>query len=174
MGSRSSRPKWTSDGDPPLKTISYRGGLVSFRIPVHWIEEYESDGGGAFYDDAQDSGTLRLQTITAKSKALLSADSAPVVLASLPEAATAPIELLPSGCALIRYTQSVVDRGHRLVITYWSLAQVVPPRYARIFTFSYTLLERQRAAARYRAELDLLDREIRASVFSPELGVTSG
>jgi hypothetical protein len=173
MESSSSRPKLTSDGDPRLKTISYRGGVVTFRIPAHWVEEYEPDGGGTFYDDAPDPGTFRLQTITAESPAPLSTESAPDVLTSLPEAATVPVELLPSGCALILYTQSAMEGGHRLVITYWLVAQVVPPRHARISNFSYTLLERQCNDAQYRGELELLDREVRASVFSPELGVMS-
>ena len=35
-----------------LKTVSYRGGLVRFRIPAGWVESYETEGGGEFYDDA--------------------------------------------------------------------------------------------------------------------------
>ena len=27
-----------------FKTISYRGGVVIFRIPSHWREEYEPEG----------------------------------------------------------------------------------------------------------------------------------
>ncbi|MBK8594774.1 MAG: hypothetical protein IPN83_04160 [Holophagales bacterium] len=40
-----------------MKSITYRGGLVTFRIPRHWVEEYEEDGGGTFYEDRPDSGT---------------------------------------------------------------------------------------------------------------------
>src|SRR6266487_286746 len=121
MGGSGSHPTQPQvGGEPPLKTISYRGGLVTFRIPAHWVEEYEPDGGAAFYDDAPDSATFRLQTITMKAPSPLTAESAPDVLSSLRQAATAPIERLPSGCALIRYTQSTVDRGHRLLISYWS------------------------------------------------------
>jgi hypothetical protein len=174
MGSSGSSPAQPPvGGEPPLKTISYRGGLVTFQIPAHWAEEYEPEGGGTFYEDAPDSPTFRLQTITMKSPSPVTAESAPDILSSLRQAATAPVERLPSGCALLRYTQSTVDRGHRLFITYWSVAQVVPPHHARIANFSYTLLERQRNDARFQRELELLDREVRASIFSPELGVTS-
>jgi hypothetical protein len=160
-------------GDPPLKTISYRGGVVRFRIPAHWAEEYESEGGGTFYDDVPDSGTFRLQTITFESPSALITESASDVLSSLPQAAACPVEPLTNGCALIRYTEAALDSGHQLLITYWSVAQVLSPHHARIANFSYTLLERQSDDARFRRELDLLDREIRASVFSSELGVTS-
>ena len=43
----SSRP---SGDEPALKTIKYRGGLVTFRVPAHWKEDYEPEGGGTFYD----------------------------------------------------------------------------------------------------------------------------
>ena len=44
---------------PELKTVNYRGGVVTFRIPAHWREEYGADGGGIFYDTAPDAGTFR-------------------------------------------------------------------------------------------------------------------
>jgi hypothetical protein len=174
MGSSSSRPAEPILSNPKLKTISYRGGIVTFRIPAHWTEEYEPEGGGTFYDDAPDSGTFRLQIIALESPSVLTAESAPDVLSTLQQATTTPVERLPNNCALIRYSQSSVDQGHRLLIIYWSVAHVLPPRHARIANFSYTLLERQRDNARFQQELELLDREVRASVFSPELGVTSG
>jgi hypothetical protein len=157
--------------NPELKTISYRGGLVSFRIPADWREEYAPDGGASFYEDAPDSPTFRLEVITAKSPSPLTQASSPDVLAALGQSASGSIERLPNGCALIRYTQSAVDRGHQLLITYWSVAHVIPPDHARVATFSYTMLDRQHGDARFQRELELLDREIRASIFSPGLGV---
>jgi hypothetical protein len=51
-----------------MKTIRYRGGIVTFRIPAHWTEEYEEEGGGIFYNEDNDSGTLRLNVLTFASK----------------------------------------------------------------------------------------------------------
>jgi hypothetical protein len=34
-----------------MKTIVYRGGVVTFRIPAHWQEEYSDIEGGTFYED---------------------------------------------------------------------------------------------------------------------------
>ena len=47
-----------------MKTIKYRGGLITFDIPQNWIEEYEKDGGGTFYEDNPSSGTLRVNVLT--------------------------------------------------------------------------------------------------------------
>lgn len=171
MGSSASPPaQFPGDGEQAVKTISYRGGLVTFRIPAHWMEEYEPDGGGAFYENAPDSPTFRLQTITMKSASPITVESAPNVLSSIREAGTAQIESLMNGCALVRYTQSPLDSGERLFITYWCVAHVVPPNHVRIANFSYTLLERQRGDFAFQRELELLDREVRASIFSAELG----
>ena len=42
----------------PVKTINYRGGVVRFRVPADWQEEYEDAGGGTFYAPGDDTGTL--------------------------------------------------------------------------------------------------------------------
>jgi hypothetical protein len=49
---------------PFMKTVNYRGVLVVFQIPEHWVEEYEADGGGTFYDPDDASVTLRLNVLT--------------------------------------------------------------------------------------------------------------
>ncbi len=159
--------------DPELKTISYRGGVVTFRIPANWKEEYSPEGGASFYGDAPDSPTFRLEVITAKSPSPITPANSADVLSALRQFASGSIERLPSGCALIRHTQSTVDRGHQLFITFWSVAHVIPPDHARVATFSYTLLDRQRSDFRFEHEMELLDREVRASIFSPVLGVTA-
>ena len=151
-----------------FKTITYRGGLVTFRIPAHWREEYEPEGGGTFYDDNPDSGTLRLNVITAKAPMPITTQSAPDILAGLVQA-SASAELLANNCALVRYEQRAEEQGHPLSITYWSVAQALPPNHARIATFSYTMRTHQRNDAQFQEELDMLDREIRAVCFAPML-----
>ena len=151
-----------------FKTISYRGGVLTFRIPSNWREEYEPEGGGTFYDDTPDSGTLRLNVITAKAPMPISAESGPDILAGLVDSAQ-PTETLPNNCALVRYEERAEEQGHPLLITYWSVAQPVPPSHARVATFSYTLRAHQRNDPQFQAELDMLDREIRAASFAPRL-----
>ncbi|MBK1884857.1 hypothetical protein JIN85_20775 [Luteolibacter pohnpeiensis] len=47
-----------------MKGINYRGGIVKLSIPEDWKEEYEPSGGATFYEDREDSGTLRLNVLT--------------------------------------------------------------------------------------------------------------
>src|SRR3954471_16013798 len=62
---RSVHPRVSDPMDTvPLKTITYRGGLVRFRIPADWQEEYEEAGGGTFYAPDDQSGALRLNVLT--------------------------------------------------------------------------------------------------------------
>lgn len=59
-----------------MKSVVYRGGVITFRIPFHWSEEYSDFDGGTFYEDRADSGTLRSKIVTAVAPAELQADSA--------------------------------------------------------------------------------------------------
>ena len=59
------RKKSSPPNQPVMKSIVYRGGVVRFRIPAHWREEYSDNEGGMFYGDHSQSGTLRLTIITA-------------------------------------------------------------------------------------------------------------
>jgi len=51
-----------------FKTINYQGGLVSFKIPENWVEHLEENGGGTFYEDTPNSGTLRVNVLTLSNK----------------------------------------------------------------------------------------------------------
>src|ERR1035438_6693902 len=66
----------SSPDEPAMKTIVYRGGVVTFRIPAHWREEYSDFEGGTFYEDRPDSGTLRLKIITMSTPKELQSGSA--------------------------------------------------------------------------------------------------
>jgi hypothetical protein len=160
----------TPSEQPELKTINYRGGVVTFRIPSHWHEDYFADGGADFYAEAPDSPTFRLSVITLQSPLPITANSAPDMLAKLRQASYG-IERLPSGLALIRYTHPDEDRGHRLLTTYWLVASPLPPSHARLASFSCTILERQQHNSSIQATIQMLDREIRSATFAAEIGV---
>ncbi|MEO5931426.1 MAG: hypothetical protein ABIR47_15945 [Candidatus Kapaibacterium sp.] len=170
MGKPTEQPRCVGN-NVGLKTIVYRGGLVTFRIPDNWIEEYGEEGGGTFYEEAPDSTTFRLEVISMEPSSPVTSESAPKVLSTLGSIAPGTIEQLPGGCALVRYEQFPTDRGHQLCVTYWSVAHVIPPNHVRLATFSHTMLEHQRGDARFQEELALLDREVRACTFSSVVGV---
>jgi hypothetical protein len=155
-----------------LKTINYRGGVVTFRIPSNWREDYKPDGGADFYTDAPDSPIFRLAVMTLKAPFPITTNSAPDILAGLRQASHG-IERLPSGLALIRYTEPAEERGQRLLITYWFVASPLPPSHARLAIFSFTFLERQQHDPGIQATDQKLDREIRAATFAAEIGEIS-
>ena len=154
-----------------MKSINYRGGVVEFRIPTTWKEEYSDTDGGTFYEDRPDAPTFRLKIITARSHSDITRDSAAQVVNSFKQVQGRG-ERQPNGNALARYEESGVDRDHKIRIFYWIVCNPVPPKTVRIATFSYTILQSQESDARIVQEIELLDREIRAAEFSTELGVT--
>ena len=88
-----------------LKTIVYRGGVVRFRIPADWQEEYGPAGGGTFYAPGDDTGTLRLNVTTfgAPPGRILSAHDAEGFLAPFAGKYGVPVQTLRPGVAMIRY-----------------------------------------------------------------------
>ena len=154
-----------------LKEIVYRGGLVRFRVPAHWVEELEPEGGGTFYDPAQGSRTLRLNVITMCAPERITPETMPTLLRGFQHqrGADAAVRDLANGRALLSYTRHTSESGARIVIRYWELGAPVPPAHARLAVFSYTVLEDEFATPAVQETLSLLDREISAAQFAPEL-----
>jgi hypothetical protein len=153
-----------------LKTIHYRGGIVSFRIPAGWVEEYEEDGGGTFYDEDSDTGTLRLTMLTLHSQTPVTTRTAIEALEAYAEEYEVEIVELGDGNALIHFEEQEEEDGEELTMFYWQIANVVPPDHFRIALFSYTVLTSQIDDEGVQAELEMLHRELRSCRFSAELG----
>ena len=151
-----------------LKTIRYRNGVIEFRIPSGWKEEYSDMDGGTFYDPRPDSGTLRLKVTTATRP-----DEAPKSAASvLEDLVRSQVDLLPNQNALAKFDQSATEDGRKIKIFYWLLSNVIAPVHVRVANFSYTILTDQDGNPTVAEEIRMLDREIRAAVFSREIGVS--
>ena len=157
----------SSDNDrlPDLKTIEYHGGIVRFRIPASWKEDYDHEGCGVFYEDVEDSGTLRLNVFTSKVPEHISGNLAVHALQSIRQAESYPIEELENGKAIMRYSESVEEDGDALLITYWILAIPMAPNHVRFADFSYTILESARSDPRVTKEKRILDSEFRTAIF---------
>ena len=151
-----------------MKTINYRGGLVRFRIPAQWIEEYEDDGGGTFYEDDPDSPTLRLNILTMESPRPIDTSE---MLSSRAEKAGQEIMHLKNGNSVIAYNQPAEEDGLPLVIYYWELANAVPPKHGRIAIFSLTILKSQQTDPEITKTIELIGREVGLCEFSHELGI---
>lgn len=161
-----------------MKSIVYRGGVVTFRIPFHWREEYSDFEGGMFYEDRLDSGTLRLTIVTVHDPKQTQPISATAVLQVVvngikKDGVVGFTQKRKDGNAVFKYEQGSSERGVRLTIFYWVVANPLPSGYARLATFSYTILAKNRNQPRVQNELAMLDTEIEAAAFAPNIGVIS-
>jgi hypothetical protein len=150
-----------------LKSIEYRGGVVKFRIPADWVENYEPEGGGEFFEDGHDTPTLRLNVLTMQGPAATSETAADALKKY------GPVERRNDGTALVRYSKQVDEEGTPIRIRYWQIAQPLPPRHLRILVFSLTSLESEEDAPALKATLALLESEIAAAELAPILGLDS-
>jgi hypothetical protein len=153
-----------------MKTVRYRGGVVSFRIPADWEEEYEEEGGGTFYEDEPDSGTLRLNVITMQSPDPVDADTAEALVGLRVEETGGAAERLPNGNAVLRYRQRTEDEGEPVAVWFWEVAAAVPPDHARYAVFSYTVPAYRAEEAEVVAQVGMLDRELSRCTFAAEVG----
>ena len=150
-----------------MKSVVYRGGLVSFQIPANWHEEYEPEGGGTFYEDRPDSGTLRVNVITAESKS-----GEPLEQAIERLFPASGCELLPSGVRLRRRKVPSEERGTALVLYRWEIGVTVPPGRIRVVCFTHTVIAARDSDPATKAELALIDDSIRRAEFSRRYGVS--
>lgn len=156
-----------------MKTISYSGGLLKFRVPSTWLEEYdEVEGGtvGAFYEDVEDSGTLELTVLTLEAAVGVDENTATEMLLELGEVDEADVERLPNGNAIAHYAEEGEDDGEGVFVFHWLLANVIPPAHGRIAAFTYTILSSQVEDPAQAETVKMLDHEIRNAHFHPEVG----
>jgi len=153
-----------------LKEINYRGGILRFKIPANWIEEYEENGGGTFYEDAPDTGTLRLNILTMQAPSEVEGDLSVEALLMMPDVEAEKIVKLDNGNAITRSLERTKEQRKKITLYWWYLANYVPPDYVRIANFSYTILSSQEDLDSSRELIGLLDQQIKLAVFHPELG----
>jgi hypothetical protein len=155
-----------------MKSILYRGGVLTFRIPACWEEEYSDMDGGMFYENRRDSGTLRVKVITMAAPPQLGEVSATQILAPLLShlgKSAQDIQQIGEN-ALVRYQQAALEDGVGLTIFYWVFGNPILPQHGRIVTFSYTVLTQQANSPEVERELAMLEVEIMETAFSAELG----
>lgn len=153
-----------------MKTIEYRGGILAFRIPSNWREEYEEDGGGTFYEDNPDTGTLRLNVLTFKAPIGELPASGYKYFASNPLQKGVEIVRLPSGDGMKKYRKDAEEDDQTLHIYYWEISHCAPPQKLYIAVFSWTILEFQSADMQFLEEINMISRELEQVRFHPELG----
>jgi len=155
---------------PMMKTISYRGGIITLQIPAQWKEEYQPEGGGMFYDDRPDSGTLRLNVLTFKAPEGKLATNGYSHFAAMP---------LGDGERLVRTLhddglkiskKSAVEREVKIKLYCWQIAHCAPPSKLYIASFTWTILQSQSTDPKFQKEVEFLTEQISKAVFHPDLG----
>lgn len=149
-----------------LKTVSYRGGIVSFGIPSHWREEYAPDGQGTFYDRKPGMGTLRLSVISFEKDfpMTIEAVAREIFAHSL-------AEQLPNRLVLRRYIKDAEERGTALHLHRWEMLVPVPPTRWRVVCFTHTSLAAQARDPAILDEIELINTSVREAIYSTEPGV---
>jgi hypothetical protein len=157
-----------SQGQPiGLKEISYRSGLVTFSVPMSWTEEYEPEGGGVFYGPGDNTGTLRLNVISARPPTADVSLTSKQVLSHIGHPKS---ENLPNGSAVSKSISRDTDGGTPITIYWWYLANVLSPEHVRIANFSYTILSSEEHSPVIALELATLENSIRNARFSLVVG----
>lgn len=153
----------------PLKEINLKGGVIRFKIPSNWKEEYSEKGKGAFYEDAPDTGTLRVDVLTMEAPHDAKGNLPVLALSSLPDIDQENIEILDNGNALAYEVERDDEQGTKWTLYWWHLANYVPPDYVRIASFSYAILTSKENDRKTKEEIELIESQIRNAVFNPEL-----
>jgi hypothetical protein len=150
----------------------YRGGIVCFRLPADWVEEYDESGGGTFYKPVENSGTLHLTVLLLEEPAgkPVNNGSAADALAGSAEKHGVPVVPMRDGFAMISYDAQTEDKGRSLKCRHWLIAQCLPPKNVRVAIFTYTLLAKQFDDPSSAPELAWIAREIGLADFASEVG----
>jgi hypothetical protein len=148
-----------------MKTIVYRGGLLRFRIPSSWTEEYGPDGGGLFHRDAPGSGTLRVNVLTFEGRARPGKDALLGAVAKYGEP-----EWLATGSAMAHSSRQAVEDGTSLTVFTWQVANSVAPSHLRLAVLTYTVAAAEAATETVVREVRMLTNEIRRMQFADTLG----
>ncbi|MCK6481539.1 MAG: hypothetical protein HUU26_01030 [Gemmatimonadaceae bacterium] len=150
-----------------LKWVEYRGGIVRFRIPKAWKEEYAPEGGGVFYGERPGSGTLRLDLVSAHGAGHRTTKD---LVAHFER--KGPFESLQDDLRIRRSRHPIVEAGVSGFLHRWEVAVPVPPDRIRIACFTYAVAARDEDDATNRSEIALVDWSVRRAEYSRDPGRT--
>jgi hypothetical protein len=140
-----------------MKLINYRGGIARFYLPTNWVEEYDQDGRGTFFEDKPDSGTLRVSIIELD-EPRDDLDTVDDVVAEI--SATDSIERLPGGVAVAQTRQTVFVDGSEVLWHTWHIGIPVGRAHFRIIIFTHAIRALQQFDPHVCQELAMLNRSI--------------
>ena len=154
----------------PMKTIAYRGGVISFRIPADWKEEYQPEGGGMFYSERPGAGTLRLNVLTFEAPPGKLAVDGYSHLAASPLAPDERLMKMALGDGVKVYKKEVEEEETKLDMYCWTIAHCAPPKKLYLANFTWVILRSQSSDPKFQKEIEFLTEQISKASFHPDLG----
>jgi hypothetical protein len=156
------------------REIAYGGGLLRFKIPAHWVEEYDKDESTAFHEPGDEERTLFVHVI--KMEMPLGPESCEDQLAGsmarMAEGKNTECKTLPNGNLLMFHTVDGHDRGRDVRFYRWVIGSALPPGHARIATFTYCQPRSVAESREVKEFLCSIGRQLEETQFAPMLGVT--
>jgi hypothetical protein len=152
-----------------VKSIVYRGGIAKFHLPSTWIEEYEPAGGGTFYEDKADAGTLRINVMEFNKPPNDPTDTAYDFLSKIGNANA--IKELRKGLAISCLKKREAENGKKLLLYIWQIGVHVTPLHFRLIAFTYTILAEHEFNDNVQQEIAMLDKSISEGEYSATRGV---
>ena len=155
-----------------MKLINYRGGIARFNLPSSWIEEYDEQGGAAFYEDKPDSGTLRIDVMNIEKPPgeVGPADAIDNVIQEISGADS--VHRLPSGIIIAQSNHLDDEDGNEVSIDTWYIGVAIAPNHFRIIIFTYTILAAQKSDPNIQQDVAMLNRSISEGEYPAVRGVS--
>ena len=147
-----------------MKEIEGGEGLLRFRIPHDWKSERDEDGEWMHFADVPNSGTLRVSVITATSPTPFPPGTTGMIMLSNKAQETA--ERWPDGTAFSTFSKASIEDGRPLMIRFWEVGKLLPPKLGRNAVFSYAVAAGLERVEPERGRLEMLDVEIRRARFA--------
>jgi hypothetical protein len=150
---------------PVLKTIDYRDGVMTFRIPSHWNEEYGVEGGGEFYDPKDEDRIFRLSVMTFEADSPKPLEGARASLAALAEKFGGEVVELGNGYYFTSHERRFEENGEALTNRFFLLSRMITDTGSHLASFSYTYRDSVADDPKTIAELNLLEGSVSTARF---------
>lgn len=148
-----------------MKEIRYRGGMLVFHLPDSWKEEDHGDGT-AYYEGEAEYGSLNVSLTTVQNDAAVNESMVRSVAMTGHRAGESEAERLENGNFVRRFERPPSDDPNPLQVTFWLLANAVPPHTIRYAVFNFGSPPSVVGTPRHRECLAMLDEEIRRTAFT--------
>lgn len=153
-----------------MKLIVYRGGIAKFYLPSDWVEVYEPTGGGTFFGERPDAGTLRINAMDLDKPPDDPTNTAYDFLKKISN--TSSIKNTSNGVAVGYSTQRTIESEKKLVLHTWQIGVQITPVHFRLIVFTYTILEAHEFDQNVQREIAMLEQSISEGEYPAKRGIS--